>query len=244
MSTIGESTVAGSPGREFGPNHRWVVLAIGVAAQASFSATFSGLPVAGILLRTAYGLSNAQLGFILGCMALGVTVSELVWGLLTDKLGDRFVLLLGLLSMGGMLVAMSVFVSPGTAHTPGVVALGTSLVLVGALGGSVNSSSGRAVMTWFTDGKRGFAMSIRQTAIPVGGAIGAALLPFLAAKEGFAVAYLVLASFCGASALATWVWLREAQVPRHAAARRGPWRSRLRRSSGSMSGGSHLPAGC
>ncbi|MBV8656387.1 MAG: MFS transporter [Burkholderiales bacterium] len=196
-------------GRKYGPRYRWVVLAVGVAAQASFSAAFSGLSVIGVLMRGAYGLSNAQLGPILGCIALGVFLSEIIWGVLTDKLGDRRVLLTGLLSTGGMLAAMGAFVVPSAAHTPAPWLLGACLVAVGALGGSVNSSSGRAVMTWFSGSERGFAMSIRQTAIPVGGAVGAAMLPWVARHEGFMAVYMLLAAFCGLSAFAVWRWLNE-----------------------------------
>ncbi|WP_432721119.1 MFS transporter [Jeongeupia wiesaeckerbachi] len=214
--------------RRFGPNHRWTVLGVGFAAQASFSAAFSGIPVIGILMRTGYHLSNNQLGFVLGCMALGVGVSEILWGLLTDKLGDRRVLLAGLLLMGSMLAIMSAFVVPTEHGAPSATVLGISFILVGALGASVNSSSGRAIMTWFTDARRGFAMSIRQTAIPVGGAIGAAILPRLAQHYGFTTVYAVLALFCLASAIATWIWLHEAEVAPAASGAVDP-RSPLRR---------------
>ena len=58
--------------------------------------------------------------------------------------------------------------------------LALGLLLVGLLGGSVNGSSGRAVMAWFREGERGLAMSIRQTAVPAGGGLGALILPALA----------------------------------------------------------------
>lgn len=194
----------------FGPKHRWIVLATGAAAQASFAATFAGFPVLGVLIRAEYGLSNTQLGFVLSCMALGVGLSEILWGLLTDKLGDRRILLSGLLSMGAMLLLMSLLLTPDR-HVS-VLALALSLILLGAFGASINSASGRAIMTWFSDGKRGFAMSIRQAAIPLGGALGAALLPWLANQYGFAAVYSVLALFCFSSALATWRWLHEAPI--------------------------------
>ena len=60
--------------------------------------------------------------------------------------------------------------------------LALGLLLVGLLGGSVNGSSGRAVMAWFREGERGLAMSIRQTAVPAGGGLGALMLPALASQ--------------------------------------------------------------
>ena len=43
------------------------------------------------------------------------------------------------------------------------------LAVAGAMGASVNAASGRAVMQWFGAQERGFALGLRQTAIPVGG---------------------------------------------------------------------------
>ncbi|WP_431895953.1 MFS transporter [Nonomuraea sp. bgisy101] len=185
----------------YGPNHRWIVLSLGVAAQASFSAMFSGLPVTGITMRADYHLSTAQLGLVLGCLGLGVAISEIAWGLLTDKYGDRRILLTGLISTGTLMALMALV------PVRSMAALAACMLAAGALGGSVNGSSGRAVMTWFADGRRGFAMSVRQTAIPVGGALGVALLPWLAGAYGFALVYGVLAGFCLLTAAATWRWL-------------------------------------
>ncbi|WP_052162714.1 MFS transporter [Aquabacterium sp. NJ1] len=190
-------------------HYRWTVLAIGVAAQASFAAAFSGLPVTGVLMRNAYQMTTTQLGLVLGCMALGVTFSEVFWGLVTDKYGDRKVLLTGLLSTGLALFGLGVFEVPQGVHAPSYLHLCMGLVLVGLLGGSVNSSSGRAIMGWFNDGQRGLAMSIRQTAVPAGGAIGAALLPMLAQPWGFRAVFFALAALCVFSALLTWLWLHE-----------------------------------
>jgi predicted MFS family arabinose efflux permease len=52
-------------------------------------------------------------------------------------------------------------------------------------------------------------MSIRQTALPAGGALGALVLPSLAATSGFAVVYGSLAALCAVTALAAVRWLRE-----------------------------------
>ncbi|RVB17863.1 MFS transporter, partial [Mesorhizobium sp. M7A.F.Ca.CA.004.05.1.1] len=86
----------GSAGGGFKPGHRWKVLGIGVAANAAFSATFSGIPATAVVLRQGYHLGNAELGLALGLLGLGVALSELPWGLLTDRWGDRRVLLIGL----------------------------------------------------------------------------------------------------------------------------------------------------
>ncbi|MGF6923675.1 MFS transporter [Paraburkholderia sp. 40] len=208
----GSMTASGGTG-ERGARHRWKVLGVGFAANASFSAAFSGIPTTAVFLRSDYHLGNHGLGLVLGMLGLGIAISELPWGLLTDRWGDRRVLLLGLLSTAVALAGLALFVSPGGAHVPGIVPLALGLLLVGLLGGSVNGSSGRAVMAWFREGERGLAMSIRQTAVPAGGGLGALVLPVLTSHFGFASAYAVLALACAITAWFAWRWLHE---PAHA----------------------------
>jgi MFS family permease len=113
-----------------------------------------------------------------------------------------------------MLVAMSLFAVPSSATLGWLV---FAMCVLGLLGGSVNGSSGRAVMAWFADGERGLAMSIRQTAVPLGGGIGAALLPWLASSHGFAAVYGALAAMCAVSGAFAWRWLHEAPHAVHRA---------------------------
>lgn len=193
--------------------YRWSILAIGVLAQVTFATAFAGIPVAGVLMRESYRFSTSELGFVLGCMGLGVALSEIIWGILTDKLGDKIVLILGLLLMGLTFVAIAAGAVPEAGFMPGHVLLGLMLVTAGAVGGSINSSSGRAVMGWFQDGERGFAMSIRQTAIPVGGALGSVLVPWLAATQGFRSVFLALAGLCLLTTLCVWRWIIEIDTP-------------------------------
>ncbi|GAQ26709.1 major facilitator superfamily protein [Ralstonia sp. NT80] len=186
------------------------MLGVGVAANASFSAAFSGIPTTAVFIRSAYHLGNAELGIALGLLGLGIAISELPWGLLTDRWGDRAVLLAGLGLTGLALLVMACFVAPMHGSVPPLTWLAAGMLSVGLLGGSVNGSSGRAVMGWFREGERGLAMSIRQTAVPLGGGIGALVLPSLAAHAGFAVVYGVLAAACALTAVLTWLWVREA----------------------------------
>ena len=204
------------------PRHRWKVLAAGVAANVAFSVAINGIPMTAVLMRNGYRLDNAALGLVLGLMGLGIAMSELPWGLLTDRWGDRPVLLMGLCSMAVALMAMALWAVPGAARIPGMGWLGGGLLLVGLLGGSVNGASGRALMTWFDAGERGLAMSIRQTAVPLGGGIGALVLPFVALHFGFAALYGLLALLCALGAAACWAWVHEPPVARRASAAEMP----------------------
>src|SRR5580692_8271859 len=104
-------------------SHRWKVLGVGFAANASFSAAFSGIPTTAVFLRSGYHLGNDGLGLVLGMLGLGIALSELPWGLLTDRWGDRKVLLLGLLSTAAALAGLALFVVPSGTHVPSIATL-------------------------------------------------------------------------------------------------------------------------
>ncbi|WP_427184685.1 MFS transporter [Bordetella bronchialis] len=190
-----------------GPEHRWKVLAAGVVANVSFSAAAAGIPTTAIWLRSGYGLDDGALGVALGAIGLGVALTELPWGVATDRWGDRPILLTGLGATTLALLALAVFMVPTADFVPAFHWLLGVLCLVGLAGGSVNGSSGRAIMRWFKEGERGLAMSIRQTAVPLGGGVGALLLPWLASAQGFGAVYGVLAMMCAGSLVLAWRWL-------------------------------------
>lgn len=161
------------------PSHRWRILGIGVAANAGFSAAFQGIPTTAVFMRSGYDFTTAEVGLVLGLMGLGIAISELPWGILVDKWGDRRVLLLGLGGTCAALALMALFASPNMTGIPSLLTLATYMFALGILGGSVNGASGRAISYWFDEGERGFAMSIRQTAVPLGGGMVLLFYPFL-----------------------------------------------------------------
>ncbi|WP_114603953.1 MFS transporter [Staphylococcus sp. EZ-P03] len=191
--------------------YRWIILLIGVLAQMTFSIGYAGVAVSGLFYREFYGFTLSQVGFILGCMALGVALSELIWGALTDYLGDKLVLLIGLLGS-----AICFFmIGKISGNIPNYYIYCLLLILAGTFGGSVNSSSGRAVMSWFTYSQRGLAMSIRQTAIPIGAAIGSFLFPTFISKYGFVNTFFMQGSLCIISSICVCIWLKKLENKQH-----------------------------
>ncbi|WP_370947275.1 MFS transporter [Amycolatopsis sp. cg5] len=195
-----------------GANYRWAVLAIGFGAQAAFSVAFQGIPVAGPLMQTAYQLTTGQLGLVLSFMSLGIAVSDVVWGIVSDRIGERKVLVAGMVGLTVVLGLISAFLVPSGGQIPTIALLSLGLLVAGALGGSVNGASGRAIMAWFSKRERGFAISVRVTAVPVGGAIGAAALPFLAMNYGFRGVFVFLTVISLAATAAIYFWLDEPPV--------------------------------
>jgi sugar phosphate permease len=177
--------------------YRWLVLAAGTAAQTSFSAVIVGLPVLAPALRDAHSLSLVQVGVVLDALWIGTLLTLLPWGLLADRVGERIVLATGLVLCAVALV--------GAGYAGGFGPLIVLIGLAGAAGASVNAASGRAVMQWFPASERGFALGVRQTAIPLGGLVSALVLPALALRSSF----VFLAALCVLGALFGFAVIRE-----------------------------------
>jgi sugar phosphate permease len=156
-----------------------------------------GLPAIAPAIRERFDLSLAELGLVFAAEWLGTLLTLLPWGLLTDRVGERFVLGTGLSACGGLLIAAG--------RVDGFGALFVLLFLAGAFGASVNAASGRAVMGWFGASERGLALGIRQAAVPLGGIVGALLLPLLSVPNAFAF----LGGLCLAFAVVGAVLVRE-----------------------------------
>lgn len=149
-----------------------------------------------------YGLSLAQVGVVLAAVNIGLVVTLLPWGMLADRIGERTTISLGLTGSGAALV--------GAAFAGSYGSLVAWLALAGALGGCVQSASGRAVMSWFAAEERGLALGIRQTAVPLGGAVAAVVLPVLAAGPGLRWSFVALAVGSWLGAAVGLVLLRDA----------------------------------
>ncbi|MGH3133850.1 MAG: MFS transporter [Gaiellaceae bacterium] len=184
--------------------YRWAVLAAGTIATASAAVLFIGLPVLAPTLREEYSLSLAQIGVLLAAAWVGTTLTLLPWGLAADRFGERVVLTIGLAGCAICLL--------GAAFAPSATALFFFLALAGASGASVNSASGRAVMHWFGPDERGLALGVRQTAIPLGGFVGALALPAIAGTGGSEAAFGFLTALCAAGALVGVLVLRDRDV--------------------------------
>ena len=177
------------------------MLAAGVAAQASFSTITLGLPAMAPALREAYDLDLKGVGFFLAAEWIGLTLALLPWGLVTDRIGERRALGVGL-SACGLVMCSIALVDSG-------LAAGALLALGAGAGASVQSASGRAVMQWFGPSERGLAFGLRQTAVPVGGVIGALVLPRLAESQGVGASFVFLGLFCIVTAAVGYAVVRE-----------------------------------
>ncbi len=177
--------------------YRWAVLAAGTVAQASFSTVSFAVAVLAPALREEYGLTLTEIGIVLAAEWIGLTFALLPWGFAVDRFGERW-------TLSGGLALCAVFLA-AAAYAPSFGWLVLFLGLAGIAGGSVQSGSGRAVMRWFSAGERGLALGLRQTAVPLGGAVAALVLPLLETPRA---GLLFVAGFVLAGALAGALVLR------------------------------------
>lgn len=197
--------------------YRWVVLGLGITAQAAFAALLAGLPALGPALRSEYTLSLAGFGAVLGAVTLGGMLTLVPWGLLTDRLGERLSISVGLTGAAASLAVASL---------GGRGLLVTMLFLAGVLGAVVNVASGRAVMGWFSFSERGTAFGLRQAAVPLGGALASITLPAIVARNDARAGLVALAAGCFVAAVACAGWLREPPGAAAVVGGRGPLRDR------------------
>jgi len=141
-------------------------------------------------LKRQFGLSLGEVGLLLASAQGGSALGALGWGALTDRIGERLVMTLGL--------ALSAAALGVAAATSSYAVVLIALVVSGAAGASVSAASGRAIMGWFAPAQRGLALAIRQSAVPLGGFIAALTISGAHPTRGF----VLLATLSGAGAAA------------------------------------------
>ena len=180
------------------PTRAWVMLALGVLAQAAGTLLVSAPAYLIPLLHTQRAMPLAQAGLLASAPTLGMVCTLVVWGVLTDRYGERQII------AGGLVLTAVFALAAAAASSDGYVAFGVLLACGGAASASTNAASGRVVIGWFPVQRRGLAMGIRQMSQPLGVATAALTVPPLAGG-GLAAPFVVAAGVTGALAvLCAW----------------------------------------
>jgi MFS family permease len=149
----------------------WRVLGVALTAQFGISVIDQGIPTLTGFIKADLGLSASTAGLAVSSFAFGKIFGSYAAGVAADRLGERRVLVAGGLATAA-LVALA-----AAAPLP---AFFTLLVMAGLTGAASTPAGGRLVLLAFPRNRHGLALGIRQTGIPIGGLVAAALLPWIA----------------------------------------------------------------
>jgi MFS family permease len=154
----------------------WNVLAVAVIAQVGYSVLDQGIPLLTGFIKNDLGVSAFRAGLAVSAFLVGKIFGSYAAGVAADRLGERRVL-----ATGGFATAALVVVSVLLA-VPWVFVM---LVFAGLASAAGTPAGGRLVVHAFPPDRRGLVLGIRQTAIPIGGLIAAAVLPWVAHEHGW-----------------------------------------------------------
>jgi sugar phosphate permease len=195
------------------PN-RWVMLAVSMLGQVAGTVFVTGATFLIPYLHLERGLSLVEAGTIAAAPLAGAMVTLILWGVVVDRIGERASMVAGLaiVTVGAL----------GASQSDSFVGLGLWFMLGGVGAGSTNSASGRVVVGWFPARRRGTAMGIRQTALPLGVGFAALLVPNVVEAHGLSATLLVITAICAASTALCLVLIIDPPRPtRSEAATRG-----------------------
>jgi len=162
-----------------------------MTAQISTGMLINGPAFLIPVLHSERHLTLARAGLLVTAPNVGMMLTLIAWGAVVDRVGERWVLAIGL--------GLTAMAALGAALASSYLWIGTLLLLGGMAAASANAASGRVVIGWFPPERRGLAMGIRQMAQPLGVALAALTIPVLASNRGTHVA-LLLPAICTASA--------------------------------------------
>ncbi|MBV8491172.1 MAG: MFS transporter [Candidatus Eremiobacteraeota bacterium] len=127
-------------------------------------------------------LQQSQLGFVLSVQLVGAVLTTSVAGMLTDRFGDKAVVLWTSWFMGIALIA--------GAAVENFTWLLVWLLLYGIGFAAVTPAGSHAIVFFFKKEQRGFAMGVRQCGMPIAGVLGSLLLPLIAVRFDYQGALL------------------------------------------------------
>lgn len=179
-----------------GAGARWSIMAVSLGVTSSSFLFINGIAFLMPRLVNARGIPLTQAALLASMPSWGMLVTLVGWGYLLDHFGERMVM-----TAGSALTAAAAYAA---ASVQSLWWVGVFLFLGGMAAGSSNSAGGRLVSGWFPPHQRGLAMGIRQTAQPLGIAVGAMVIPELA-KRGAQTGLMFPAIACAVAAVASLV---------------------------------------
>jgi predicted MFS family arabinose efflux permease len=166
-----------------------LTLALATLQQVGLTMVRFGLPALAPFIRQDLRLSLVQVGVLMVALEVSSILTYIPLGVLTDRLGERRVLVAGGVIVGG-------------AATLGAIASGywllfASLIVAGIGFPSGHIGGGKIVTRYFPPETRGVAVGVRQSGLSLGGFLAAMLIPTISALAGWRFAMSSVGAVCG-----------------------------------------------
>lgn len=188
------------------PYYRWLILVVATWAQATATLVTYGVGPLAAIWQDQLGLTTSQAGLLVSTVQIGPLLSMLFIGHALDRYGERW-----LISLGSCLLGLSFFF---ISFTTNYLLLLVLLGIVGIWYGTAQPGGSKVILRWFSEKERGLAMGIRQAGIPIGGAIGGTLLPYLSLHFGWKIAVYTQAALAISGGLLFLILYRDPPIPR------------------------------
>jgi MFS transporter, ACS family, hexuronate transporter len=183
------------------PYHR-IILVLVMLAQVVCPMVVFSIGALAPLLRESLHISREQVGYLAALFFASTSLVSIPAGLVADKLGIRFLLIVAQV-VGGLPLAAIPFLQ--TYHELLVV-----MFLVGLAWGTVTILTTKAIVEWFPFHRRATAIGLKQAGMPFSGGLAAAMVPGLALWIGWRQALAVLGGMILASAACDLLLYRDA----------------------------------
>lgn len=154
------------------PESRYEVLALFTVAMLGASLFLMATGALMPFFERSFHIGQTQIGLVLSAQMIGSMLMTAFAGMLTDRFGDKAVVLWSGCFMGFTLVLASL--------VPNFTWLLIWLMLYGIGYAAVTPAGSHAIIYFFKKEDRGFAMGLRQCGVPLAGVIGSLLLPAIA----------------------------------------------------------------
>jgi len=173
---------------------RWSIMIVSLGITASSFLFINGIAFLIPSLQAKRGIPLPEASLLSSMPSWGMVATLILWGYALDRVGERIVM-----TAGSALTAAAAYAA---ASVHSMVWVGVYLFLGGMAAASCNTAGGRLVSGWFPPQQRGLAMGIRQTAQPLGIALGALVIPELGERSPRA-GLMLPALVCAVAAVAS-----------------------------------------
>ncbi|MBF9028911.1 MFS transporter [Rhodobacterales bacterium HKCCE3408] len=194
---------------------RWRVLAVLFLVRTAMAFQFQLVAALSPLYQDHFGASLADVGVLIGIYLAPGIVFALPGGTVARWMGDRRIVLLGLVLMiaGGLVIAA----------LPGWTAQIGGRIVAGIGGVIVNVIMTKIITDWFAGREISTAMAIYVNSWPLGIAVALLVLPPVAAAVGITGAAYAVAGFCAVGWLLMATAYRDPPVVSTGAVLTGAW---------------------